>query len=385
MKAYLDHAATTPLRPEARQAMLAWLGDCFGNPSGSHAVARAARAAVDDARAVVADCLGADPSEVVFTGGGTESDNLAVLGRAGRGRVLCSSIEHDAVIGPTRSVGGTVVPVDAGGVVDLGALGAALGPEVALVSVMLANNEIGVVQPLAEVVRLVCRTCPDAAVHTDAVQALSWLDVAGLAAGADLVSLSAHKFGGPQGVGVLLQRAGAGSPRGRRAPVLDPVLHGGGQERGRRSGTHNVAGIVGLAAAMRATVEERHATVERVTRLRDRMADGLLAAVAGAVETGERDSKVAGSCHLRFEGVDSEALVLLLDSMGICASAGSACASGATEPSHVLLALGLSDREAAGALRLSLGWSSTDADVDAALEAVPAAVSRLRRTAPVGS
>jgi cysteine desulfurase len=383
MKAYLDHAATTPLRPEARQAMLAWLGESFGNPSGSHRVARAARDAVDEARQVVADCLGCDAGEVVFTAGGTESDNLAVLGRAPHGRVLCSAIEHDAVIESVHSVGGEQVGVDPAGVIDLDALAGALGPDVALVSVMLANNEIGVLQPLDAVCAAVRRRCPEAAVHTDAVQAVAWVDVARLAGRADLVSVSAHKFGGPQGVGALVHRAGSG--RKGPAPLLDPVLFGGGQERSRRSGTHNVAGIVGMAAAMRATVETRATTVARVGDLRDRLADGLLARIPGATETGERGAKVAGSCHLRFEGVESEALVLLLDSMGLCASAGSACASGATEPSHVLTALGLDRTDARSALRLSLGWCSTDADVDAALDIVPAAVEQLRATARIGA
>lgn len=370
--AYLDHAATTPLRPEARRAMAPYLDGRFGNPSGSHAVARAARRAVDDARDEVAAALGCAPGEVVFTSGGTEADNLALAGSvaARPGRVVCSAVEHHAVLHTAAALGGTVVPVGSDGVVDLDALEAALAAgEVSVVSVMLANNEVGTVQPLAQVVGLVRRRAPAAQVHTDAVQAFGWLDVAALAGGADLVAVSAHKFGGPQGVGALAVRAPAS---------LRPLVHGGGQERGRRSGTHNVAGIVGMAAAMTATVAARAEEVARVAARRDRLADGLLAAVPGTVETAPRPGRVAGNCHLRFEGVESEALLVLLDEAGVCAAAGSACASGAVEPSHVLTAMGVPRHAALGSLRLSLGPTTTDADVDLALAAVPAAVARLR-------
>lgn len=365
--AYLDHAATTPLRPEAAEAMRPFLDGRFGNPSGSHAVARAAKAALEDARDEVAACLGCRPAEVVFTGGGTEADNLAVVGVGGES--VCSAIEHHAVLHAVQALGGRTVPVDGDGIVDLEALAAVLDDNVSLVSVMLANNEVGTVQPLAEVIELVRRRAPQAVVHTDAVQAFSWVDVRDAAATADLVAVSAHKFGGPQGVGALVVREGV---------KLQPLLHGGGQERELRSGTHNVAGIVGMAAAMRATVEQRAVTNERVAALRDRLADGLPAAVPGAVETGDRARKVAGNCHLRFPGIESEALLVLLDEAGVCASAGSACASGAVEPSHVLAAMGVPRHEAVGAVRFSLGWSSTDDDVDLALRVVPAAVERLR-------
>jgi cysteine desulfurase len=372
--AYLDHAATTPVRPEAVAAMLPFLTEHFGNPSGSHAVARRAKAALEDARDEVAAALGCAPREVVFTGGGTEADNLAIAGVVARrgGRPVCPATEHHAVLHTTTALGGTVVPVRPTGVVDLDALAAALdaGTEgVAVVSVMLANNEVGTIQPLAEVVDLVDGR---AAVHTDAVQAFPWLDVARLAAGADLVAVSAHKFGGPKGVGALVVREGT---------AIAPILHGGGQEQERRSGTHNLAGIVGMAAAMRATVAERTATVERIRRLRDRLLDGILASVPDALETGERATKVAGNAHLRFPGVESEALLFLLDEAGVCASAGSACASGALEPSHVLTAMSIPEDEALGSLRLSLGPTTTEADVDLAVKAVADSVGRLRATA----
>jgi cysteine desulfurase len=372
--AYLDHAATTPLRPEARDAMLPWLGERFGNPSGDHRVARAARQAVDEARDVVAAVVGCRPGDVLFTSGGTEADNMAVRGvhAARSGPVLCSAVEHDAVRNAVRFVGGTTVAVDARGVIDLDALGAALAPDVTLLALMTANNEIGVVQPVAEAAELVRRRAPRAVVHTDAVQAASWLDLPTVVAGADLVAISSHKVGGPQGVGALVARPGT---------PLRPLLLGGGQERELRSGTHNVAGIVGMAAALRAAAAERNASAARVAALRDRLADGLLGAIPGAVETGavEGARRLPGTLHVCIPGIESEALLFLLDEAGVCASAASACASGAHQASHVLAAMGIGPELGAGALRLSLGWTSTDEDVDHALRVIPAAVAHLRR------
>lgn len=370
---YLDHAATSPLRPEALAAMQPWLSERFGNPSGAHSVSRAAAAAVDGARDTVARCLGVEPGGVVFTGSGTEADNLAILGRLKRrpGPVVITAIEHHAVLHAAEASGADVrtVRVTAGGLLDLEDLAAKLDKTVSLVSVMLVNNEVGTVQPLDDVSRLVRRRAPQAVLHTDAVQAVPWLDVASAAAGADLISISAHKFGGPQGVGVLAVRGEV---------ALAPIIHGGGQERERRSGTHNVAGVVGLAAAIEATSSRRGSEIARVAALRDRLATGVLEAVPGAAETGERDKKVAGNCHVRFPGIESESLLVLLDDAGVCASAGSACASGAMEASHVLVAMGVPEDEALCSLRLSLGPTTTDADVDLALKAIPEAVSRLR-------
>jgi cysteine desulfurase len=243
-------------------------------------------------------------------------------------------------------------------------------PDVTVVSVMLANNEVGTIQPLDAVIDVVRSAAPGAVVHTDAVQAFPWLDVAASAAAADLVAVSAHKFGGPKGVGALVVRDGA---------AISPILHGGGQEQERRSGTHNLAGIAGMAAAMTATVATRAATVERVGALRDRLVDGLLASVPDAVETGDRRRKIAGNAHLRFAAVESESLLFLRDEAGICASAGSACASGAIEPSHVLTAMGIDAAGAAGSIRLSLGTTTTDEDVELVGKVVPEAVARLRR------
>jgi cysteine desulfurase len=385
---YLDHAATTPMRPEAVEAMLPFLTDRYANPSGAHLLARDARRAVDEARDTMARVLGCEPGEIVFTGGGTESDNLAVLGSHDRrgGVVVCPASEHHAVLDPVVSRHGRVVPVGPDGVVDLDALAGMLGESagdapVTLVSVMLANNEVGTIQPLDAVAEVVRAHAPDAWLHTDAVQGFSWLDVPRLTRAADLVSISAHKFGGPKGVGVLVVRDGA-DPAPRQL--------GGGQERGRRSGTQNVAGIVAMATAARLTAEARERTVERVGKLRDRLAEGLLAAIDGTVETGvhrgpggsDRSVKVAGICHLCLDRVESEALLYLLERGGVYASAASSCSSGAMQSSHVLEAMGVPAAIAAGSLRLSLGWASTDADVDLALEVIPPAVERLRLFAP---
>ncbi len=384
MAAYLDHAATTPLCPEAAAAMLPWLTERFGNPSGSHAVARAARAAIDDARDIAASALGVDPGGIVFTGGGTEADNLAITGVLARlpgsgkerGAVVCSAVEHHAVLHAAEAAVRMglasecrVVPVLPDGTVDLDRLAGALDPSVRVVSIMLANNEVGTIQPLARIARLVRRHAPGAVLHTDAVQAFPWLDVAAVAQNADLIAVSAHKFGGPQGTGVLAIRGDV---------ALFPLIHGGGQERDRRSGTHNVAGIVGMAAAMSATVANRQVTVARAGRQRDRLADELLRVVPGSAETGERSTKIAGNCHLCFDGIESEALLVLLDDAGICASAGSACTSGAMEPSHVLVAMGVDRRRALGSLRLSLGQTTTDDDIDLALKVIPDIVAHLR-------
>ncbi len=392
---YLDHAATTPLRPEALAAMLPWLGERFGNPSGAHRVARAARQAIDEARDVVAEVVGGRPGDVVFTSGGTEADNLAVRGvhAARPGEVVCSAVEHHAVLHPVEHVGGRMVPVDGRGVIDLEALAAQLTDETTLVSVMVANNEVGTIQPVDEVARVVRRHAPRAAVHADAVQAAAWLPLPDLLAGTHLASLSSHKVGGPQGVGALAVRRGT---------PLRPLVLGGGQERELRSGTHDVAGIVGFAAALRAALAGRDEAAARVRRLRDRLADGLLAAVPGTVETGAvgsgtvgsgavgsgtvgsgagRDGRLPGTLHVCLPGIESESLLFLIDEAGVCASAASACASGAQQASHVLAAMGVPPERARGALRLSLGWTTTDADVDRALRVIPAAVARLQGAA----
>ena len=379
---YLDHAATTPLRPEALEAMLPFLQGSFGNPSGQHAAARVAKTAVEEAREQVAAALGARPAEVVFTGGGTEADNLAVKGAARSARdrgfgdgVVTTAVEHHAVLHScdrlardgfrVRTVG-----VDGDGVVDLDALASALDEHTTVVSVMLANNEVGTVEPLAEVAAVMAERAPRAMLHTDAVQAAAWLDLASAAAPAALVAVSAHKFGGPKGVGALVVRSGA---------RLVPVIDGGGQERELRSGTHNVAGIVGMAAALTATVTHRADEAPRVAALRDRLAAGIAAGLPeGAVRiNGDPARKLVNNCHLAFPGVEAEALLLLLDRDGVCASAGSSCASGALEPSHVLSAMGLPDDLARSSVRLTVGWPTTEAEVDEAIAVITAGVERL--------
>jgi cysteine desulfurase len=378
---YLDHAASTPMRPEAVAAMAPFLADEFANPSGGHRAAAAAKVALEEAREVIAALLGASPHEVVLTGGGTEGDNLAVKGAAHAARaagvtggVVTSRFEHKGVLASCDRLaaeGFEVRRVGAGGdgVVALDQLAHAVLPDTAVVSIMLVNNEVGTVQPLHEAIDLVRARSPRAVVHTDAVQAVPWLDVAAHASAADLVAISAHKFGGPKGVGALVVRGGT---------PLEPLIEGGGQEGGLRSGTSNVAGAVAMAAALQATVAHREADVRRVAALRDRLADGLRAAVPDAFENGDRARKVAGNVHVGFRGVEAEALLVMLDSRGVFAAAGSSCSSGATEPSHVLAAMGIARSDALSSIRLSLGAASTDADVDAALAEIPAAVARLR-------
>ena len=383
MTADLDHAATTRLRPEALAAMAPFLGDRYGNPSGSHALGRDAVRAVDEARERVADLVGCRPDEVVFTSGGTEADNHAVSGGlpVREGVPVCAAGEHHAVLEPVAALGGRTVAVDAVGRVRTDVLAGVLdrlgtdagGPGVGVVSVMAANNEVGTVADLDAVADVVAGHAPGAVLHTDAVQAAAWLDLRVVAARAGLVSLSAHKFGGPKGVGVLVARRGV---------PLRPLLRGGGQEQGRRAGTTDVAGVVGLAAALAATAERRADTATAVRALRDRLADGLVAAVPGLVETtvcdGGRDHLLPGTCHVLVDDVASEPLLFLLDREGVRASASSSCSSGAQRPSHVLEALGVVGDRPRGALRLSLGWDTTDEDVDLALRVVPAAVAHLR-------
>lgn len=373
--AYFDHAASTPLRGEALQAMLPFLRGNPANPTGSHRLARQARRAVDDARDAVAALVGAEPGEIVFTSGATEADSLAVGGshRPGR-RLLCSAVEHPAVLEATLAHGGSAVAVDRAGRIDLAVLTRELRRSdvepVGFLSVMAVNNEVGTVQPIEQVAELIRRWRSDAVLHVDAAQAPTWMDLTPLVTGADLVSLSAHKFGGPKGAGALVVRNGV---------ALRPMQVGGGQERGRRGGTPNVAAIVGMGVAATAVVAEREAVVVRVARLRDRLVDGLAARCPDMVEVGPdgRGWKVTGNAHVCFPGVASDSLLFLLDEEGIAASAASSCASGAAAPSHVLAAMGVPLETARGALRLTLGRDTTDADVDRALAVIPDAVARL--------
>ena len=379
--AYLDYAATTPMYPEAAAAIRPFQSETFGNPSGAHAAARAAKTALEEAREQIASVLGAEPSEIVLTGGGTEADNLAVKGAARAARdagqgdgVVTTAFEHKGVLAPCDRLardGFRVmrVRVDSDGIVDLDALEAALDDRTVVVSVMLVNNEVGTIQPLADVARLVRARSPRAVLHTDAVQAVPWLDVAEAASAAELVSVSAHKFGGPKGVGALVRRGNV---------PIEPLIEGGGQEWGLRSGTANVAGAVGMAEALRVTSRRRADEVARIRPLRDRLAAGLAERVPGSFVNGDVARKIAGNCHVGFPGVEAETLLVALDRDGLCAAAGSSCTSGATEPSHVLEAMGVPRDAALASIRLSLGYASTAADVDTALDLIPRAVEQLR-------
>jgi cysteine desulfurase len=386
---YLDHAATTPLRPEVAAAMAEVHADPggvgLGNPTGSHPPAQRARRLLEEARDEVAAFLGRDPGEIVFTSGGTESANLAVLGPAeaarqqnGEAVVLYSAVEHPAVRESARAAAragldSRELPVDRYGLIDPDALARTLSSRVMCVSVMTANNETGVIQPLADIVDAVHRRAPKAAVFTDAVQAAPYLDLAEATAGADLVSLSAHKVGGPAGVGALAISGRA---------TVEPRQYGGGQERERRSGTQNVAGAVGLATALRLVTAERATAAPRVAGLRDRLRDGLLGSIEGAYRTVPATDDVdvlPGHLHLCVPGVEREELLVALGSEDICVSGGSSCASGALQPSHVLSAMGVAPELAAGALRFTLGYGTTDADIDRALDVVPRVVASLRR------
>ena len=372
---YLDHNAITPVRSEARAAVLAAL-EVSGNPSSVHAEGRAARALLDDARARVAAAIGAHPRDLVFTSGATESATLAIrgaLGAAPEGRrgLVVTAVEHPCVLDLARELArhGTpleVVPVDRRGVVDLAALERAVGPGTALVCCMLANNETGVLQPVAAVADVA--HAAGALLLCDAVQAAGKIPVDLPSLRADLAAFTAQKFGGPRGAGALWIAPGV---------RLEPVA-GGHQERGRRAGTENLPGIAGMGAALEAAVSSLPIEGARIARLRDRLEAGLLAALPGTRVNGLGADRLPNTLSVTFPGADGEAMLMSLDLEGICASAGAACTSGSTTPSHVLSAMGLSVDEARATLRLSLGWSSTEADVGHALRVLPGVVRRVR-------
>ena len=377
MGTYLDHAASTPMRAEAIEAMTPYLDHMYANPSGSHRFAREARKALDEARDLVAETLGCKPGEVVFTSGGTEGDNHAILGAVRRlgGVAVCPAAEHHAVLHCVEHVNGVVVRVNSAGTVDLEDLQRVLEAAteeqpITVVSVMAVNNEVGSITPMRDVARIVRKYAPNAILHTDAVQAACWLDLREITPLVDALSLSAHKFGGPKGVGVTVIKTGKN---------LEPLIFGGGQERDRRSGTHNVSGIIATAKALEVTDKTRAEESVRVTKLRDRLVDEIRAQVDGVLETVPREHRVPGVAHLCFSGLENEALLFLLDQADVYASAASACASGAMEPSHVLEAMGVERSWSNGALRLSLGHTTTEAEIDLAVSAIVSAVNQLRR------
>jgi cysteine desulfurase len=363
------------MRPEAVAAMMPYLSDQFANPSGSHRFSRLARRALDESRETVAEIVGCKPGEIVFTGCGSESDNAAISGIVHRrgGTAVCSAAEHHAVLHCVEHLNGRIVGVEASGVIDTNDLVRVLQEEssskpVSSVSVMAVNNEVGSVTDLHAVSRVVRRHAPEAVLHTDAVQAACWFDLRQIWPLVDTMALSAHKFGGPKGVGILVIRDGIS---------IEPMILGGGQERDRLSGTHNLPGIVAAAEALRITDEERSVEVSRIGELRDHLR-AALSEIEGAQLTIPEGGAVPGVVHVCLRGIESEALLYLLDEAGVCASAASACASGAMEPSHVLAAMGVERELAMGALRLSLGHTTKMQDVDRAVEAVSAAVERLR-------
>jgi len=377
MPVYLDHAATTPLRREALDAMLPLLSEGYGNPSSAHSVGRRARAALDEAHESLARSLNGEAREIVFTSGGTEAINLALKGVAWAGkaqgnRIITSSVEHHAVLHTLQHLqryGFEVVqlPVDRYGRLDPEQLDATIDERTILVSLLLANNEVGTVQPISELVRRV-RAHKNVAVHLDAVQAAPYMALDVQALDVDLLSLAAHKFEGPKGMGALYIR---------HRTVLLPQQHGGTQERYRRAGTENVAGAVGMAVAYELCCTERAETVPRLARLRDRLREAVLA-VPNVELTGHPRKRLPGHLSIIARETDGEALTLSLDLEGICCSVGSACTTGSTEPSHVLTAMGYPDDEARGALRLSLGRTNTAEEIERAAEVVPATIERMR-------
>ena len=380
---YVDHAATTPVREEVLSAMLPYFSGAFGNPSGLYTVAQEARKAVDDSREAVARCLSARMSEVVFTSGGTESDNAAVKGVAFAMRnvgkhVITTAVEHHAVLHACHQLEQfgfdvTYLPVDEYGLVDPDDVGRAITDQTVLVSVMLANNEIGTVQPISDISRVVkaeaARRGQTITMHTDAVQGGTFLDLDVKVLGVDMLSLSAHKFYGPKGVGALYVRRGT---------PFEPLQIGGGQERQRRSGTENVPGIVGMAEALRLAAEDRESESKRLAGLRDKIAAGIGQAVEDVYFNGHPTHRLPNNVNVSFKGVEGEPVLLGLDFAGISASSGSACSSASLEPSHVLLAIGRSADVAQGSLRITLGRDNTEDDADYLLSVLPEIVGKLR-------
>jgi cysteine desulfurase len=379
---YMDHAATTPLREEVFAAMEPWLREQFGNPSTLYSLGGHAAQAMEEARARVAANLGAQPDEIFFTAGGTESDNWAIKGvadgQSNKGRhIITSSVEHHAVLETLeflqkRGYEVTTVPVDQYGQVDPEDVRKALRPDTILITIMHANNEVGTIQPLAEIGTIAREA--GIALHTDAVQSVGKLPIDVNALNVDMLALSAHKFYGPKGVGALYIR--------KRVRVT-PLLHGGGQERRRRAGTHNVAGIIGLAKALDLAVEEMAAEAERESSMRDRLWAGIEERISDVALNGHPSNKLAGLLNFRVEGIEGEAMILCLDMNGVSVSSGSACTTGSLEPSHVLLAMGIPAELAHGSLRISLGRDNTELDVDYFLDVFPPVVSRLREMSPV--
>lgn len=384
MRVYFDYNATTPPLPEVSDAVAAATRDLFGNPSSVHHFGQQAKSALDDARSVLAALLKAEPSEIVFTSGGTESDNSAIRGAAeafeasGKRHLIASAIEHEAVLNTLKALTRrgwrtTIVSVDHSGLVSPDRVREAMSADTAIVSVMHANNEIGTIQPIADIARIAHEG--GALMHTDAVQTVGKIPVDVRALGVDLLALSAHKFNGPKGAGALFVK------RGTR---MQPILTGGKHERNRRAGTENVAAIAGLGVAARLAMANMTAETARVGALRDRLEQGILAVVTGTIVNGAAP-RVPNTTNISFERIEAESLLIALDLEGIAVSTGSACSSGTLEPSHVLRAMGFSAHRAQNSLRFSLGHFSTDAEVDRVLDVIPRVVDKLRGVARTGN
>lgn len=379
---YADNAATTKLSPAVLEAMMPYLTEEYGNPSSLYRFGNHAKRAIEQARKEVADVLGAEPFEILFTGGGTEADNwvkeiMRSLKARGKNHFITSAVEHHALLHSAQRLQKegfevTFIPVDREGQIDPEQVRAAIRPETGLVSIMFANNEIGTIYPIKEI-GAICRQA-GVLFHTDAVQAAGHLPINVKEMNIDLLSLSAHKFHGPKGVGAFYCRRGI---------PLPSLIDGGAQERGKRAGTENVAGIVGLGAALRLANEEMSEASARVSAMRDRLIDGILQTVPMCRLNGPRHNRLPGNCNISFLGIEGESLLLRLDLAGIAASSGSACASSSLDPSHVLLAIGLPHEVAHGSVRLSLSDYNTEEDVDYILEKLPEIVSTLRSMSPL--
>lgn len=379
---YMDHAATTFIKPEVVETMLPFLKEHFGNPSSLYSIGRGGKEAVETAREKLAKALGADPDEIYFTSGGTESDNWAIKGTAFTRRkkgkhIITTPIEHHAVLYPceyleTQGFDVTYLPVDMYGLVDPAELEAAIREDTILISVMYANNEMGTIEPISEIGKVAREH--DIPFHTDAVQVIGNipLDLQGKDKDVDMLSLSAHKFYGPKGIGVLYIREGT---------EIDNYMHGGAQERGRRAGTENVAGIAGMGKAIElATVKiEEHS--EKIKKMRDRLMAGILE-IPSCRLNGHPEKRLSGNLNFSFEYIEGESLLLMLDQMGICSSTGSACSSGSLDPSHVLSAIGVPPKIAQGSLRLTLGDANSEEDIDYVLDVLPEVVGKLRAISP---
>ena len=378
MRIYLDHNATTPPAAVVVERMAAALRDDFGNPSSVHHFGQRTKALLDDARSAVAMLIGGDPSEIVFTSGGTESDNFAIRSAAealeptGRRHLIASTIEHEAVLNTLKALARrgwrtTLLPVNESGVVDPATLEAALAGDTAIVSIMHANNEIGTIQPIAELAGLA--KSRGALFHTDAVQSAGKIPVNAKALGVDLLSVSAHKFYGPKGVGAMWLRRGV---------RLAPFVTGGKQERGRRAGTENVPGIIGMGVAAQYALATMRDEAVRLTALRDRLEAGILERVSGTAVNGDRERRVPNTTNISFERIEAESLLIALDLAGVAVSTGSACSSGTLEPSHVLKAMGFPPHRTQNSIRFSLGAANTEAEIDRVIEVLPAVVEKLR-------